>query len=293
MPFKWKRRRRLNRRLQRYNNQRYKKGFSKPRGTNRQYHPKIPRTLQVATRRPNSQMLRFVKNLTYQVNSQAMTENIFLTIRANSIYDILGANNGSQNQPGTWVAQSSNYNPGGGLVVNADGYDQWNERFIHFTVLGSKIQVTYQPIQSAHDGTGKSVTAPTTLYITLAGHSGQIGITTPMSAIAGLPYLKRAQIMGNNVDSSGARLWSFYSARKFEGVHDVMDNEKLKGTFSNVITSPHQPQEQTYFNVGLVPSVQQTLGVTTQPKIPAGVFRVKVEYIVKLTEPTNTNQVSA
>lgn len=290
MPRKY--RRPLNRRLKRHNNLRYKKGFRKPRGTNKQYHSKIPRTLQVATRRNNTQMLRFVKNLTYEVNSQSLTENIFLTVRANSIYNIL-TNNGSQNQPGSWTAQSSSYDPSGSLVVNADGYNEWNERFNHFTVLGSKIQVTYQPIQSAHDATGKSVTAPTTLYITLAGHAGQLGPSTPMSDIAQFPYQKRAQIMGNNTDASGARLWSFYSAKKFEGVKDVMDNAKLKGTFSNVLSSPHQPVEQSFFNVGLVPTAQQTLGVSGLPKIPAGIFRVKVEYIVKLTEPTNTNQVSA
>lgn len=291
MPRKY-RKRPLNKRLKRYNNLRYKKGFTKPRGTNKQYHPKIPRTLQIATRRNNSQMLRFVKNMTYEINNQSLTENIFLTVRANSIYHIL-ANNGSQNQPGTWLAQSSVYNATSGLVVNADGYNEWNERFNHFTVLGSKIQVTYQPIQAAHDATGKALTAPTTLYITLAGHAGQIGPSTPMSAIAGLPYQKRAQIMGSNTDASGARLWSFYSAKKFEGVKDVMDNAKLKGTFSNSLTSPHQPVEQSFFNVGLVPTAQQSLGISSPPKIPAGIFRVKVEYIVKLTEPTNTNQVSA
>lgn len=281
-----------NRILKNRNNQRLKRGFRKVGRTNKLYHNKIPRTLQIATRRPNSETLRFVKNLTYYVMPQtAMTENIFLSIRANSIYDIL-YQNGKLNQAGTWNAQDPEYNPSSGLVVNADGYNDWNERFQHFCVLGSKVQVTYQPNTGGHDATGTSARVPSTLYITLSGAPDQVTHMTPMRSIAKLPYLKRAQIMANNEDASGARLYSFYSARKFEGVKDPSDNSQLKGNFSNVLQSPSEPHEKSYFNIGLVPTAYQNVGSAGQPVAPGGIMRVKIEYIVRLTEPTDTNQVS-
>lgn len=222
---------------------------------------------------------------------QAMTENIFLSIRANSIYDIL-YQNGKLNQANTWNAQDPEYNPSSGLVVNADGYSDWNERFQHFTVLGSKIQVTYQPNTGGHVADGTSSRVPSTLYITLSGVPDQVTQNTPMRSIAKLPYLKRAQVMANNEDASGVRLYSFYSARKFEGVKDPADNSQLKGNFSNALQSPSEPHEKSYFNVGLVPTAYQNVGSTGVPVAPGGIMRVKVEYIVKLTEPTDTNQVS-
>lgn len=237
-------------------------------------------------------MLRFVKNLTYHVAPGTLCENINISVRANSIYDIL-YQNGSLNQPSVWNAQDPAYNPTHGLVCNADGYAEWNERFQHFTVLGSKIQVTYQPIQAGHDSTGLTAYTPSTLFITLAGHPDQITTTTPMREIVKLPYLKRGQVMANSVDASGVRLYSFYSAKKFEGVKDVMDNAKLKGSFANVINTPHQPVESSFFNIGIVPTQYQNLGQSSVPVQPQGIMRVKVEYIVKLTEPTDTNQVSA
>ena len=98
------------------------KNFSKVGNTNKLYHPSVPRTLQIATRRHKSQMLRFVKNMTFGVQPQQFSENIFLTIRANSIYNIL-QQNGSQNQGGTWNAQNALDYGTGQLVVNAEGWD--------------------------------------------------------------------------------------------------------------------------------------------------------------------------
>lgn len=290
--------RKYNKKLQRRNNQRYKKGFNKAGKTNKLYHSSIPRTLQVATRRYNSQMLRFVKNLVYEVNPQTLSENIFLSIRANSIYDIL-QNNGSQNQPGTWLPQDDvEYPVTAGHIVNADGWDAWRERFQHFTVIGSKLQVTYQPTQlsvvdTAGTANGTVAQAPSTLYITLSGVANQISNTTAMRAIVNLPYLKRGAIHSNVQGQNGKRLYSFYSAKKFEGVKDVIDNQQLRGRFLNSFGSANQVSEQSFFNVGICPTVENTLGGSSDKKPPGGIIMLKVEYIVKLTEPTDTNQVSA
>lgn len=276
-----------NKRLKRYNNQRMKKGFRKAGSTNKLYHPAIPRTLQIATRRTNSQMLRFVKNMTFGIAPQPLAENIFLTIRANSINNIL-VNNGSQNQPGTWNAQDNLDYGSGVAVVNADGWGDWNERFQHFTVMGSKCQVTYEPIDVQYGPTGAPKFIPTTLYINLAGVNGAIDPLTACKDVIKKPYTKRAQILQSSA-AGGKRLYSFYSAKKFEGVSDVLDNSNLRGRLG----TGAPPSENSFYNIGLVPTISNALGGAVTQTVPGGILRVKMEYIVKLTEPTLTNEVSA
>jgi len=285
MARKWNKRK--NNKLKRYNAQRYKGGFKQVGNTNSLYHPQIPRTLQVATRRTNSQMLRFVKNMTFGVNPQSLTENIFLTIRANSIYNILQSN-GSQNQGGTWNPQNaSNYGPAI-PITNADGFDEWKDRFQHFTVLGSKCQVTYEPIEAQFEPSGGPRFVPATLYVNLAGVTGSISPSTACKDVIQKPYTKRGQIVQSTA-AGGKRLYQFYSAKKFEGVNDVMDNSNLRGRLGTGAV----PSENSFYNVGLVPTINNNLGGATTNPVPGGVMRIKMEYIVKLSEPTLTNQVSA
>jgi hypothetical protein len=101
----YRRKPKLNRRL-RGTNKRYKKGFKKAGNTNSYYHSSIPRTLQIATRRNHSEMLRFVVNQTYMIEPKVRTgganngpENVYLQYRANSIVDVMAgtAGNGSYN----------------------------------------------------------------------------------------------------------------------------------------------------------------------------------------------------
>ena len=279
--------RKQNRKLKRYNNQRYKKGFSKPGSVNKLYHNKIPRTLQIATRRNNSQMLRFVKNMTFGVVPGEFTENIFLTIRANSIYDIM-FNGGAQNQPGTWNAQDVEDYGTTVNFVNADGFDEWRNRFQHFTVIGSKIQASYEPIDYQRQVDGSSARAPATLYINLEGSGGAISPNKACKDVVALPYTKRATVI-QDPGHTGKRLYQFYSARKFEGVKDPLDNSNLRGRMG----TGSYPNETAFYHVGIVPTIANVLGGSTTTKIPQGLMRIKVEYIVKLTEPTLTNQVSA
>lgn len=279
-------RRYANRKLKRRNKQRGKKLFSPVGNTNKLYHNPIPRTLQLATRRNNSQMLRFVKNMTFRIVPQAFEENIFLTLRANSLYDIM-SNNGGQNQPGTWQPQDNDYGVGV-QFVQADGWDEWSPRFQHFTVLGSKCQVTYEPTDSGYLNNQQQI-APATLYVNLAGLPNAITPTTAMKDVAKLPYTKRASIMPTWSNTGGKRLFQFYSTKKYEGVKDVMDNQNLRGRLQGPASVP---TETSYFNVGIVPTITNNLGTQGQ-KISGGVMRIKLEYIAKLTEPSLTNQVSA
>ena len=290
----------LNRKKRGYN-KRYKRGFRKMGNTNKLYRNSIPRTLQIATRRNTKQVLRFVANQCYKVipgGSVGGLENTFLKFRANSIYDInLGTlGNGSLNPVNTWDAQDpSKYGPTQG-TINAEGWDDWQGRYAHFTVLGSKIQVTYEPF-GIPSGAGL-VQVPSTVYVNLAGNTSQISTGTEMSAINELPYTKRAQIIPgmtnstqsgalstNNFSNAGVRLYQHYSTKSFEGVADVADNEQLKG---DMLGTPGVPDEGSFYTIGIRNTIPST---GANDRMPQGILRVKIEYITLLTEPTSTNQV--
>lgn len=218
------------------------------------------------------------------VPNAAINQHMNFCVRANSIGDIF-VTNGSQLANNTVVAQGADYQAnwgaGGQPQTNVESYDQWSQRFQHFTVLGSKLSLTYEPI-------GTVAGEPSTLYAGVAGIANQISATTDMDAISKLPYYKRAQILGSSTQGFGIgkRLYQFYSAKKFEGVKDVIDNQQLRGRFPNSVTGDllNQPGEQSFYYFGVVNTVAST-GSAPSP----GIMRARVEYIVKLSEPTNTN----
>ena len=265
---------------------RYKKGFKKQGPTNKMYHPRIPRTLQLATRRPNQRYLRFVKNMVLKITPAAGEQHVNFCLRANSIGDIMVVN-GSQMTANSIIAQGSDYQPnwaGAQPVCDVESFEKWKDRFQHFTVLGSKTSLTYEPI-------GTNAGEPATLYLGVGGIQGQVQNINDMDSISKLPYYKRAQILGSATQGfgQGKRLYQFYSAKKFEGVKDVIDNQQLRGRFPNQTTGDplNQPGEQSFFYYGIVNTVPATTAPAVAPS--AGIMRIRVEYIVHLSEPTNSN----
>ncbi len=262
--------------------------LSKTTNTNSMYRRQVPRTLQIATRRNKSQVLRFVTNQTYQLNPGGLVggmENCFLTIRANSIYNIM-RQNGSLNSNGTWIPQDNGeYGPL--LNPNATGWSEWTHRYQNFTVLGSKISATFEPTGVGEAG---SKQVPSTFYLILSGADGIIGTGTEMALINKFPYTKRASVIPgqqynstSQMSNQGVRLSMNYSTKRFEGVRDVKDNNQLTGEFNG-----HQPSETSFFYVGLRNTIPSS---ATADRMPQGLVRIKVEYIVSLSEPTETNQV--
>lgn len=276
------------------------KYFAPQGSTNKLYRNSIPRTLQIATRRNTKQVLRFVSNQCFDVTpggSVGGVENVFLKFRANSIYDINVGNtgNGALNAPSTWAAQDPSVYGPSQATINAEGFSDWQDRYSHFTVLGSKIQVTYEPYGIS---SGSNNAVPATVYVNLAGNTSQISTGTEMSEINKLPYTKRASIVPSKTHSTssglisssfrgngGVRLFHYYSTKSFEGVTNVNDNEQLRGA---MLASPGVPDEGSFFTVGLRNTIP-----TTAPadRMPRGILRVKIEYITLLTEPTSTNRV--
>ena len=257
------------------------KWFRNPGPTNSLYRPLVPRTLQIATRRNMSQRLRFVVNQIYDYNPGTLTgtETNGMTFRANSICDVRADTYGT---PGVFTAQDPSYAIGT-TPLQAEGWDDWVERYQHFTVLGSKISVTFEPY-----GTGEDQGQPGMLALKVSGVNGTIDANTNAAAINRLPYLKKGHVMGACNQNRGTRLYAFYSAKKFEGVKDVIDNSALRGRFNQASPGTGVPGERSFFEVALC-----KLNPAVGPQMPKGILSVRIEYIVHLGEPTETNQVQA
>lgn len=294
-----------NRSMRGLSNTRNARYFNPLGSTNSFYHSSVPRTLQIATRRPtNGLVLRFVKNYTIKVTpsltaAPAQAKNTFISFRANSIVDVV-KDYGEASGLGTdFRFQDINTDFVSTPLQNAEGVLDWQERFSEFVVLGSKISLTYDSMPGAS-------MVPSTLYVQLTGSSGNITTSTEMATINKYPYVSRARILNGGISTQnrnistrpGARLASFYSTKKFEGVINPSDNDQLRGHFTNTIATPPNngvPEEQSFYNIGICPTFPHSppvAGVNDSPA-PPGILTVRIEYITKLCEPTLTNQVSA
>jgi len=292
-----------NKKMRGLSNTRYR-GFKPLGSTNSFYHSSVPRTLQLSTRRPTSAMLRFVKNYTIRVSPSlttgagAQAQNTWISFRANSIVDVVKDYGEASGVGNDFRFQDINTDFVSTPLQNAEGVLDWKERFSEFVVLGSKISLTYDSMPGAS-------MVPSTVYVQLTGSAGNVATSTEMATINKYPYVQRARILNGGISAQnrnistrpGARLASFYSTKKFEGVVNPMDCDQLRGHFTNSVATPANngvPTEQSFFNIGICPTFPHSppvAGVNDAPA-PPGILTVKIEYITKLCEPTLTNQVS-
>lgn len=252
------------------------------------YRKAIPRTLQIATKRNKNMKLKFVVNQTYildpTISGFPAGQAAFLSYRANSIFS---SHIPVSTTAGLWASQDpTKYNNLSSALLsqNADGWNEWTNRFQHYCVTGSKITATFEPASNG---------VPTIMSLHTSGVGGAIQSSTTSARINTLPYVKKASIVSTGIsvpNQAGARMSMNYSARKFEGVTDPDDNSNLRGRFANTLITPPTvgltPTEQSYYYVTFTPIDPATTGA-----MPRGVVRVKVEYIVHLKEPTESNQI--
>lgn len=273
-------RRKGNRELKPRQTQRDRKLWRPMGSTRKLYRNSVPRTLQIATRRNKSQRLRFVVNHIYEFNPGTTdgTETNGFVYRANSIYDIRPGQNGNL---ANFEAQSTAYSTAT-TNITADGWNEWTERYQHFTVLGSKCQATFEPYGIEDD----NYKEPGMLSIVLSGTNNAVQASTDSSGINTLPYMKKVNIMPGSALNRGGRIYQFYSARKFEGVNDVNDNSNLRGRFQNPTQNAGAPSENSFFYINL-----SKLNPAQAKQMPKGMLTVKIEYIVNLSEPTQSNDV--
>lgn len=251
-----------------------------------QYRTTIPRTIQIATKRNLNQTLKFVLNQSWVLDPTVMAagQTMNLQYGANTIFEshLPGAADGQalaykSQDPTLYNNQTSL-----GIKQHADGYNDWAPRYQHFCVVGSKLTYTWEPT-----GTG----VPCTMFAHLSGVTPAIIASTNSAAINKLPFTNRHSIASIGVSSpksAGVRGDLKYSARSFEGVTDPDDNSNLRGRFGNTSSGGVglNPGEQSYYNIAFAPVDPATAG-----KMPGGVLRVRIEYITKLKEPTESNMI--
>jgi hypothetical protein len=263
-----------------------------PSKINSLYRNATPRTLQIATRRNKALTLRFVKNMTFLLDPQLLAnkpENMYLSIRANSIYNIF-QQDGAQNIPGTWTSISPEY--GDGVTTNMDGFDDYKNKYQHFVVKSARVQATFTPFRTAADGA--DIPYPAQLYIhksgIAAGGNHPVTPTLQNWQLQKLPYLVKADVNATyGMSNTGVRLFMNYSARSFESINDVVGASQLRGHFPNPVdgTGAQQPSETSFFTIGLINQMKS--GDADGHKAPRGYLTIKLEQIVHLAEPQAVN----
>ena len=272
-----------------------KRVFSrKPKVVSRKnYRSQIPRTIQIATKRNTNMTLKFTLNQTWILDPSKLTnpnDTLVMSYRANSIFHSHMPTMDNSTSAAAVSQDPALYNNNGQLTTliqqSADGFDTWSDRFQHFTIVGSKITYTFEPFSTG---------APAVFCSHLSGVSGAIQAATSAVRLNALPYTTRHSIVSSEVNPvtaayNGIRGSRNYSARSFEGVTDPVDNSNLRGRFANSLLTPPvtgaTPSEQSFFYLALAP-----IDPSTAASVGKGVLRVKIEYIVKLREPTESNQV--
>lgn len=277
--------------MRKYNKKKnYRKGKKKQYASKQSsYRSVIPRTIQIATKRNQNQRLKFVVNQTWIVDPTVLAngKSAVLSFRANSIYQSHMPTGDSTTN--AFISQNpSKYNNNGQrdpvIQQNADGWNEWTNRYQHFCVTGSKITYSFEPTSTG---------APAILLSHLSGVGSAITTDTSSAFMNELPFSKRHSLSTSplfNVTSGGCRGSLTYSVRKFEGVVDPEDNNNLRGRFANPnLTTPTvgaTPGEQSFFYLALA-----CINPADTNKMPKGVLRVKIEYITQMKEPTETNQI--
>jgi hypothetical protein len=250
-------------------NKKYPSKSAKPRQTRA---VAIPR----ATLIHKKQMLKFVYDKTYNVLPTVDINPSIISFHANSI-----------KQPGP---QSLHYNGQWGMQYgastdNAQGFDHWiysssnqQGKYRQFVVLSSKISVNVSPIVNVEQAVGSVYNQAILHKSTATGIDIQVGDN--MAQIQQLPFNKVKNFKSSETETQGVNLSCTYSAKKMNGVKDILDNPNFQGDAAG------NPSEQDYFTL--------VLGTRTS-KAPDGspavlnhvpcLVRVKIEYNVILREP--------
>lgn len=141
------------------------------------------------------------------------------------------------------------------------GFDQWSTLFNHYTVLGSKITVNTIAITNAG-----SVPIQTGVYLADGTSAGYTTFTEYNEAKKG-----SSKTMLGSIGEKQYRTVSKFSAKKYFGVKDVMDNQNLRAAVTT------NPAELAYFHIW---TQAADLGSTVTVR-----HHVTIDFIVKFTEP--------
>lgn len=300
----WKRKRYSKRstkyaRRKTYARKKRKVAIRKYPGTTKQRDYAIPR-LRLATTRQKSRFLKLRKDFEWTVAPEwcGQPQNcLYVRVRANSIQDILAIPGsdatGLPNR--VWRANDTDYSAIGGNQQFPDGTTLWMGQYYHYTVIASKITVVFNSTDGTdlHDPENTpGPYQPSLAFINKLGTEVNIPINnnTNKQQLSQMPYTVLGQLPCRPNIQSGTKLSMGYSAKRFEGVPSPLSCPQLRGSLitnpGNTVTGNMHPNEETFFNFGIVPFRGADASETDymQPMQ----CQMKVEYAVVLTEPCPT-----
>lgn len=146
------------------------------------------------------------------------------------------------------------------------GFDQWSALFNHYTVLGSKISVTAQIVTNAS-------TKPVIAGVYLSDGSG-----APYTLFTEFAEAKKGRWrqMLPSIGEKSYKLVSKFSAKKFYGLKDVMDNQNLRAAVTT------NPGEDAFYHLWC-----QCADAASTATVR---YTIVIDYIVKFTEPKDLAQ---
>lgn len=259
----------------------------KGRARGRMYGNKRPKAIQRATKVPKTAMIKFVIDKTFVYTAPALptgqTDPMVtghIDVSCNNL--IQPINTGVS--AGTWTVQDGN------STDSVEGLQEWvgssGGRYKKFMVLGSKIDVN--AIASADTTAATKYVNNYSIGIHKCTTGGDdVKSTTTLPQIQKMPYTRlrngtgAAVAAATGTTTQGIRLSDTYSAKKWEGVTNVKDNEKLQSSVSQTAPGYTAPSEGGKFQVFLASREP----LSNDKQVPGQLVRVKVEYIALLTDP--------
>lgn len=149
------------------------------------------------------------------------------------------------------------------------GFDQLMTMYDHYTVIGSKLTVTYSNAGAGAGGT---------LLVGIACKDGPVVFVDKNDYMEGRNVVSRALLRSSVQDEPHAvTLSKTCSTRKFLGVSKPLANALIRGDFTT------NPSEQAYYH--LFASIMTGTADATQIECS-----VVIDYLVVLTEPKQPSQ---
>lgn len=155
------------------------------------------------------------------------------------------------------------------------GYDQWSEFYNHYTVMSSKISVTF---------VCRETVSPSTLDDAVVGICLMDDNSIPFADVNTMREQGRARFkyMSSRLSVGPQTVTHTYDARRFHGVKDPEDNSALQGRMGNFGTGG-PPGDQAMFILFVGPQD----GATDANNY---LCNVTIDYIARLKEPREFTQ---
>ena len=263
---------------------------TRSRARGRQYGNKRPMAIQRATAVPKTAMIKFVIDKTFLYKAPGLPSGSdpmktgHMDVSCNNLLQPFNTGVSA----GTWTAQE------GATTDSVEGLTEWvgssGGRYQKYMVLGAKIEVNSIASADIADPSDTNP-APYVSNYAIGIHKASTGRsdvtdTTSLPVIQKMPYTRQRNLTGALASSArdvvqGGRLSDTYSAKKWEGVTNVKDNEKLHSTVTSSAPGIVAPAEGGKFQVFIASREPMSTG----KQVPSQLMRVKVEYVALLTDP--------